>query len=194
MATPPTFTVGQVLTAAQMNAVGLWRITTCTVSSAGGTAATASNGVITVGTGNTSVTISNAFSADYDSYKIVFQNGSSSAGANLSFQLSGITGANYQQYGYYGSWGTATLNAYGPAAGTSWSDICPTQSTYSWQMDIHSPFLAAAKYGRSMGWSSVGNHEFSLRCSATTSATGFVIAPLSGTISGGTLRVYGYRN
>ncbi len=45
----PVFAAGDVLGAADMNAVGLWRVTTCTVSSAGGTAATASNGVITIG-------------------------------------------------------------------------------------------------------------------------------------------------
>lgn len=192
--TYPAFNSGDILTATDMNAVGLWKITTCTVTSYGGTAATVSNGVVTIGTSNTSVTVENAFSANYDSYRIIFQGGSSSAGANLSFQLSGITSATYQQYGFYGAWGTAALNAYGPAAATSWSDICPTQSPYTWQMDLHSPFLAAAKYGRSIGWSATGVHEFSLRCSATTSITGFTIAPLSGNISGGTLRVYGLRN
>ena len=175
--TYPVFSNGDVLPASDLNAIGLWLVKSQTV-----------------GSGVASVTITSCFDANYDSYRIIFQGGSSSTGANLSVQLSGITSASYQQYGYYGAWGTAALNAYGPAAATSWSDITPTQTPYSWQMDLHSPFLAAAKYGRSVGWSANGVHEFALRCSSATSATGFTIAPLSGTITGGTIRVYGYRN
>jgi hypothetical protein len=83
MPTPPTFSVGQFNTAAYMNAIGLWRVTTCTVSSTGGTAATASNGVITIGAGNTSVTVVNAFSADFDNYLVAVSAWGTVAGAAL---------------------------------------------------------------------------------------------------------------
>lgn len=175
--TYPDFSTGEPLQASDLDAIGMWLVKTQTV-----------------GSGVSSVTVTSCFNANYDSYRIIFQGGSSSAGANLSFQLSGITSSSYQEYGYYGAWGTAGLNAYAPAAATSWTDISPTQSPYSWIIDLHSPFLAAAKYGRSTGTSNQGVHEFALKCSATTSATGFTIAPLSGTITGGTIRVYGYRN
>lgn len=175
--TYPDFSTGEPLQASDLDAIGMWLVTSQTV-----------------GSGVSSVTVTSCFNANYDSYRIIFRGGSSSTGANLSFQLSGITSASYQQYGYYGAWGTAALNAYAPAANTSWTDITPTQTPYAWQMDVHSPFLAAAKYGRSVGWSANGVHEFALRCSAATSATGFTIAPLGGTITGGTIRVYGIRN
>ena len=53
MATPPDFTAGSVLTAAQMNAIGLWRIKQ-----------------VTLATGTTDIT--SCFSADYVAYRIVF--------------------------------------------------------------------------------------------------------------------------
>ena len=49
MATPPTFSSGSVLTAAQMNAVGLWLVKTQTV-----------------GTAVSSVSVTDVFSSNYD--------------------------------------------------------------------------------------------------------------------------------
>ncbi len=121
MATPPDFTVGQVLTAAQMNSIGLFRVTTCTVSSVGGTAATVSNGVVTIGTGNTSVTVNNAFSSDYQSYRIFIENLDTSGTASHLFQFSGITGSNYLSGGSYGSWGGAAQTGFGNAFTTTWT-------------------------------------------------------------------------
>ena len=174
----PVFASGDVLNASDMNAVGLWLVKSQTI-----------------GTGVSSVTVTGAFSADYDSYRITFQGGTSSASANVGFQLNGITGSNYQMYGYYGGWGIATLNGYSPAVGTSWVDLSPSSTTgYGWQLDIHSPFLSSRKFGRVVGWSTAGIHELSLTCTSTTSATGFTLTPLSGTLTGGTVRVYGYKN
>ncbi len=92
----PDFSPGEILTASAMDSIGLWRVTTCTVSSAGGTAATASNGVITIGTGNTSVTVNNAFSADYDNYKIIVSGASATTNVNVAMTLNGGT------TGYFG--------------------------------------------------------------------------------------------
>ena len=65
MATPPVFSAGAVLTAAQMNAVGLWEIKTQTI-----------------GTGVASFEVTGAFSSDYDNYKIVIN----SMDASVNFQ------------------------------------------------------------------------------------------------------------
>ena len=72
MATPPDFTAGQILTAAQMNQIGLWKITPTSVSGTGATID--SDGSVVVLGGGTNFTVNGAFSADYSSYKIIVSN------------------------------------------------------------------------------------------------------------------------
>ena len=191
----PSFSVGEVLTAADMNAVGLWRVTSCTVTSVGGTAATASNGVVTIGAGNTSVTIANAFSSDYANYRIVISGATASVGSDYSFQFSGITGSVYQTAGFYMTPGTATLNAYAPAAAVQWLIGSMNTVRFSSIFDVISPQLAQQKFFmNSAGISTTGYYQFSGLCTSTTSATGFSLIPNTGNFQGGTVRVYGYRN
>ena len=78
MATPPDFTSGAVLTAAQMNAVGLWRVASFTSTAGSGT-----------------ITCADAFNADYDMYRIVIYGGSTSATCNILFQFTGVTTGYY---------------------------------------------------------------------------------------------------
>jgi hypothetical protein len=192
----PDFVSGDVLNASDMNAVGLWRVTGCTVTSAGGTAATASNGVITIGTNNTSVTVNNAFSADYDNYRIIISGSVASGASDASFQLGGITGSNYQTMGYFMTPGTATLNAFAPALQTSWLLGSINATRWAHEFDVISPFLSQQKFMLNMaGSSTTGYYNFSGLCTSTASATGFTITPNGGTnITGGKIRVYGYRN
>ena len=176
--TYPVFTTGEILRAADMNAVGLWLVKTQAV-----------------GSGVASVTVTGAFSSDYDSYRIVYQGGTTSGSASIRFQLGGITGSVYQQYGYYGNYGSGTLNGYGPAAATLWTDLSPaTSDGYAWHFDLHNPFLSLRKFGRVFASSTSGVHELALYCDSTTSATEFTVSPSAGTMTGGTIRVYGYRN
>lgn len=191
----PTFTTGEVLTAADMNAVGLWRVTTCTVTSAGGTPATASNGVISVGTSNTSLSIANAFSTDFDSYRIVMSGiVANSSSPNLLFSLNGITGSVYYTAGTYVGWANTTLNVYSPAVTTSCLVTTVGTQNMGCTIDLHSPFLTREKYGWSHGADVSFGLGLALRIDSTTSATGFTLAPASGNITGGKIRVYGYRN
>lgn len=196
MPTPPDFTAGAVLTAAQMNAVGLWRITGCTVTSVGGTAATASNGVITIGTGNTSITVANAFPSDFEMFRIVIDNYDTNNTASHDIQLTGITTANYFHNGFYQSWGGAAMTAYGPAALTSF--ICSanvlngtnTQIT----MEINNPNKPRRKHGTVFSEAGNGSFFSHLLNNTTTVSTGFTLSKSGNTMTGGTIRVYGYRN
>jgi hypothetical protein len=195
MATPPVFSAGAVLTAAQMNAIGLWRVTTCTVSSAGGTSATASNGVVTIGTNNTSVTVSNAFSSDFDAYKIIINGGTASTAVSLRLSLgASVTGySSILNYATYAA--NTTPLSIGDNNAAQWSYVGYGTSNYlTMSLDIINPF--AAKYTQyiAAGWPaetaagmSTGIHT------VATSFTSFVLTPNTGNISGGTIRVYGYR-
>lgn len=193
----PSFTTGEVLTAADMNAVGLWRVTTCTVTSAGGTAATASNGVITVGTGNTSVTVNSAFSADYDNYYLTFTGGVLSAGSIINLQLGASTTGYYNILVYGGSYATPTPTGISRNNGANFSWVGYGDTNYAIaECDLHQPYLAKytgirnAYMGQSNAGHSAGTHQVS------TSYTGFTLLPndVGVTMTGGQIRVYGYRN
>lgn len=196
----PSFSVGEVLTAADMNAVGLWRITNCTVTSTGGTAATASNGVITIGNGNTNVRINNAFSADYDFYKIILSGGGMSASVGINMRLGtgtpttgyyfGIILGRYDNVGSLSGGGSNIGQWEGVGFGSTTGILC--------DVEITNPFTAHrtglkgwhwdTRTGGGTGFGVSGGH-----LNDTTSYTDCQFFPSSGTFTGGTIRVYGYR-
>ena len=189
----PVFTTGEVLTAANMNAVGLWRVTGCTVTSAGGTAATASNGVITIGTGNTSVTVNNAFSSDYDNYLITINGESSNqTRTDLTMTLGASTASYYSQlvYGAYAS--TPLATAANNAAAWKWVGSCLTDSVAA-SITVMNPNRAEFTRYTAPWWADVDAGNGSGVHLVATAYTSFTIAPAVGTITGGQIRVYGYR-
>ena len=193
----PSFNSGEVLTAADMNAVGLWRVTSCTVTSVGGTAATASNGVITIGTNNTSVTVNNAFSADYDRYKIVISGGVSSAALDMRLTL-GSTATGYYGFLLYGAYNTNTVQGFGQNNAAFWGYVgTGTTDALVGNFELDNPFATKrtfvfAQNALSLAPSGVGN-SFSGYLADNTSYTTFTLTPSTGNLTGGTIRVYGYR-
>lgn len=83
MATPPTFTSGAVLTAAQMNAVGLWKVGTFTA-----------NGT------SRALVCDNVFTSDFTNYKIVVKLASTSNTNTLYFQTINTSGTTVTS-GYF---------------------------------------------------------------------------------------------
>lgn len=197
MATPPDFSVGQVLTAAHMNAVGLWRITGCTVTSVGGTAATASNGVITIGNGNTSVTVSSAFSADFENYKIIISGGGISTAENVRLQLGSSGTGYYDTVLYISTAATTTPAATGTSNGALFGRIGAGDTNgINVDIDLINPQLA--KYTSFGGhYTYPGTPAFIGQATGlhqvATAYTAFTVSPGSGSFTGGTIRVYGYR-
>ena len=195
-----TFTTGEVLTASDTNTYlndsGLVLITSgITVSSAGGTAATVANGTVTVGTSNTSVTVSSAFSSTYNNYFVIWQGGTMSGDTALKLQL-GSAGT-----GYYGAFihtpsyagittasagdNNATSFTYTGGGNTSQAQASfylagPNTATRTY---VNAPQIS---YGTTIG--SYTGYETS-----TTQHTAFTLIPFTGTMTGGKIRVYGYR-
>ena len=178
MPTPPTFVTGAVLTAAQMNTIGLFLVKSQTI-----------------GTGVSSVTVTGAFSADYDNYVITVTGGTASANGSVRLQMNTSTGSTYSMAGTYGNFGVNSGLTYNPAATTSWSDIMlggtAGSSTY---VLLNGPFASRATTGWTDATSQASFYKFSLIDTSTNSSTGFTFTPISGTLTGGTIRVYGYRN
>ena len=178
MTVPPDFVAGQVLTAAQMNGVGLWLIKTQTI-----------------GTTVSSVTVSDAFSADYNNYKIIVTGGTSST-TSFCYMTLGATVTGY----YYGASGFTWAGAsstFGAANAAYWLNGTFTANGLYVDVDVFQPFEAkttimAGKFNQPLtnGYSAqVGGI-----LNNTTSYTAFTMTTSSGTITGGTVYVYGYRD
>ena len=180
MATPPDFVAGQILTAAQMNAIGLWEVKSQTI-----------------GTAVSSVTVTGAFSADYDSYLIRVTGGSASTSLGLNLTL-GSTTANYYYGGVTATYATASPVQFAGTNTTSWAFAGSGESSgLIMRVELNNPFLAdetsfsnvyATMRTNGSGGIAVGY------LNDTTSYTAFTITTSTGTITGGTIRVYGLRN
>lgn len=177
MPTPPDFTNGTALDATSLDKIGLWRITR-----------------VTIGNAVSSVTVSNCFSADFECYRIIVTGGTTSTQINIYLQLSGITTGVYNQNGYYQLFTVATMNAYAAANATSIIIADGSTTAYSADVEIKNPFASVRKFGNAMGVSAADQYSFPFYINSTASATGFTINPGAGTMTGGTITVYGYNN
>jgi hypothetical protein len=181
MATPPDFTTGAILTAAQMNAVGLWLVKSQTI-----------------GTGVASVTVTDAFSADYDNYRIVVSGGVSSVSAGALNLTLGAAATGYYRAGAFMSYSGGSITGFNNSNATSWNGIFEASTNIiDGVVDLINPF-AAKNTVISSHTSAVRTDGYSLfqggYLADTTSYTALTITASAGNITGGTIRVYGYRN
>jgi hypothetical protein len=149
----------------------------------------------TIGSAVTSISVTSAFSAAYDNYRILFNAANGTGGSGCTFQLTGITGSNYLDNGFYMSWTSATITGYGPAFATSWNTNFnnTTGTPISFQMDLFNPFNAVRKNASVFAQSGNGSSQTNHTCNSATSATGFTISrPGGDSFTGGTIYVYGY--
>lgn len=178
-----TFTQGEQLTAADTN----------TYLTNGGLVWISST---TVGSGVATVTVSNAFSATYDSYRIVVRGITPSAQDSFMIMLGSGATTNHFSSMYYdlytgGSTGTVRTSNTGKIY-CALNEATNTNSAFT--IDVHNPFLAVATQvhgtwaGRAyQGWCGGFNN-------LNTSYTSFTIATDgAGTMTGGTIQLYGYR-
>ena len=149
----------------------------------------------TIGSAVSSVTVTSAFSAAYDNYRIVVTGGVASASVTgLQLGLSGITTGYYVNYsfGLYSTSGVQNTavsnNPNFPQVGNA-STACLGMQAYvtapflAKPKSIHAPWMdmnPANAAGVTVGY-----------CSSTASATGFTITINTGTMTGGTIYVYG---
>ena len=177
-----TFTTGEVLTAADTNTY------------------LANSGLVfvksqTIGSGVASQAVTSAFSADYDNYRIVVSGGVNTTNAVMALQLGASVTAYYEILNYAGYAAATTPLSTGSNNGPLFNYVgyC-TASSLSASFDLINPFAAKNTQYHAAGWcaltaagTSSGVHQ------VATSYTGFTISPGSGTMTGGTIFVYGYR-
>jgi hypothetical protein len=180
---------GTVLTADSAEATGLkW--------------ATAGGGLVliktqTIGSAVSSVTVTDAFSATYENYLITLTGGVGSTNSDLSLKL-GSTATGYYYFEIYGTYGSGTVTGFSGNNATSARDFGKmTANSLDCNARIFSPNAAkrttwAANYASSQTGQEVAwNNGF---LSDSTQYTAFTLTPNTGTMTGGTIRVYGYQN
>jgi hypothetical protein len=194
----PTFAPGEVLGAADMNAVGLWKVTPTSVVNATVT----TDGDIVVNNGVASFSVNGAFKTDYDYYKIHFLLNGSTSGAFARFRVrsagSDIQTGTYYRWGFSSSW-NGVLNNYNAGAqqqfdivgqwgasitSTCWMEIAEPMSgslRTRWKAETNDVGLGAGYYQQGLV---EGNRQ----------DDGFTVFTSAGNFSQGIVRVYGYRN
>ena len=181
-----TFTAGEVLTASDTNTYlnngGLVYITSTTIGSA-----------------VSSVTVSNVFSSTYDSYRIVASNITASTETNTRFQFgpSSVSGYNTSYGGalIYTTWAAGGYLDARDNGATLFSYVANTQANAgSFAFDVNNPYNAKYATIGPCGWNSGGGSGvYNGIHQQNQSYTAFTISPSSGTWTGGTVVVYGYR-
>lgn len=146
----------------------------------------------TIGTTVASVAVTNVFSSTYDNYRILVSGGTtSSGGTNLELTF-GATATGYYSQLVYGIYGNTPLAA--GVANTTRFVYAGSGYSAGLSMDcfVGSPNLAKATTVGSnvMSDGFGGNHTGTLQ--NTTQYTGFTITSSNGTMTGGTVYVYGY--
>lgn len=179
MATPPDFTAGAVLTAAQMNKVGLWHVAT-----------------VTGGNGAASLAVPDVFSADFYNYRVILRGGTIATATNLRMRL-GASATGYYSAQEYISFAAGQVLA-GDVNATYWTAVgrsTPTNGTDA-TFDLYNPFEAQRTRIHAMfvDQSTTGGAQTSLGYHNTaTSYTDFTIYTTSGNwTSDLTVTVYGY--
>ena len=148
----------------------------------------------TIGSAVSSVEVTGAFNSTYDNYKIVVSGGASSQQTSIYMILGASTGTYYGTY-LYASYATGTPQGAAINNQTNFiyaggADI----AVLNVNIELQNPFLAkytniqalTVNYASIRGHA-VGEHE------TASSYTSFTLAPYSGTLTGGTIAVYGYR-
>lgn len=150
-----------------------------------------------VGSGVTSVIVTNAFSSTYENYEIIYT-GTALAGTDAQFfcQLGSAT-TNYRTTILYCVNNTTPLaTTTNTQPGFPWIGGGSGNSAYA-HFKLFEPF--AARHTRMetsayIAWPDAGFGHASGVHAAFTSFTDFTLSATAGTFTGGTIRVYGYRN
>jgi hypothetical protein len=148
----------------------------------------------TVGSAVSSVTFSNAFNSNYDDYRIIYTNGTASSTCDIRLQL-GSANSSYYGFLIYGNYGATTVSGVNTNAGTLFPHCGGGDSNYCiMALDVFSPYLARGTTITTVtNLSGVNFGMFAGRQATSTQFTAFTISPSSGTLTGGTITIYGYR-
>ena len=174
----PDFSPGEVLTASAMDSIGLWLVKT-----------------VTIGNGVTSVPVNDCFSSNFTNYRVVVNTSMSASGNSAFMTLNGSTGTTYFGGGFFQAYNSTTNTgaSFNGVNSGFWCGISGPNFTLT--ADILRPNLAAATgfFGLSAE-SAYCNTVRGLDSNAASSVS-LTLTQVGGiTMTGGQIRVYGYRD
>jgi hypothetical protein len=150
----------------------------------------------TIGSAVSSVTVSNCFSSTYDNYKITITGGTTTAEMQLNMTLGSST-ASYYSAGNYVDFSTGSAGTSNVNNGSAWGRIGygTTSGTLVANLDVYGPYLSGVTYATAL-YSRNGNYFGTVTHlhNSTASYASFTVTTSTGTVTGGTIRVYGYKN
>ena len=151
----------------------------------------------TVGSGVSSVTVSNAFSSTFQNYKIIISGVDTTvSNYTVEFNFDGSTSAYYWA-GWYRNYSNSIGGFIGGPNVSNWpvgytttseSTHCSFEVFHPFDSTRRAHYNAAPSAGNDFVISSGGQHA------NVSSFSGFRIALSAGTMTGGTIRVYGYND
>lgn len=148
----------------------------------------------TIGTAVSSITVTDAFSSTYENYKVLISGGVGSTVAQFTLKL-GASTTGYYASRLYVTYGSSSPTAESDNNTTSWGGAGAYNTDgIKAEIEFNSPNLAKwtnismKTWADSAGVTIVGSHKVS------TAYTDFTLTCASGNVTGGTIRVYGYRN
>jgi hypothetical protein len=149
----------------------------------------------TIGTAVSSVSVTDAFSATYDAYKIIVAGGVSSAdNTNVNLRFGATTSGYIYSFGIFAA---SVAVGQGSTSATSFANIGETDTNkIQVAFETVNPFIAQHTTVTSLGGYNTANQNSRTAYVGiipnTTSYTDFTIIPNTGTFTGGTVYVYGY--
>jgi predicted phage tail protein len=176
----PDFSPGEVLTAAAMDSIGLWRVASATVSVA-------------------STAIDGCFTSDYQNYVVVVNIDDGAGGpaqVQIAMRIGGVTTTGSSYFSYYRgiTWAGGNDNTANNGGG-NWFALRTNGDSLGFagvvemldpQRAVRTRFVSHGSDG-SQRWYAGGMHD------STTQFDGFVMTSTSGAAMAGTITVYGYR-
>ena len=150
----------------------------------------------TIGTTVASVTISSAFSATYDNYLISISGGVASTDVGLRLTL-GATATGYYYGGFFVRYSGGS-SSFLSQSNNSYLEVgYGTTNGFNTKIELDSPNLTKRTFSRAAG-AGAGTTTYMNYLAGfldnATSYTAFTFTLDTGTMTGGTIRVYGYLN
>ena len=149
----------------------------------------------TIGTAVSVVTVTGAFSAAYENYKIIVTGGTASTN-NFARVILGSTTTGYSQKNWYGVYTNNTIAGAGYSANTAWEALVRgVTNGLNGTFDLQSPNLAKATGMDYQNKELAGGgyvEQGAGFLNDTTQYTAFTLTANAGTWTGGTIYVYGY--
>jgi len=178
----PDFSPGEVLTAAAMDSIGLWKITTQSMA-----------------TGTLNVDITNCFSANYSTYKLVFTNVTTASAVETGWQGLGASPSPYNVNYNATRWSSLTPTTPSTVSAASAGYLITTGTTpQSYEAIIYNPFITGkttySAYGQYGGNADAAYIEMNSAINTgSVSFTGIRCIATGTTWTAGSVTVYGLR-